>query len=125
VKQIQAYILAFLFLLPGVGLHLDLSFCCGQLDSIAITHQTSDSISDCCSIDVGESCGTKVELILPQQLIDVATADALDFPALQVIRIPYLKAPQPISITSIVADHPYGEESKEPPTQAGLQVFLC
>ena len=124
-KKLQAYILTFLFLLPSVGVHLDLTFCCGQLDTIGISHQTTVSLSDCCTISTGKSCDTNLELIMPQQLLDVATADVLDFPSLTVTTLSYQGVRNSIDTTLKTTAFFHIEDYREPPTQAGLQVFLC
>ena len=124
-KKLQAYILTFLFLLPSVGVHLDLTFCCGQLDRIEISHQTTASLSDCCTISTSNSCSTNVELIMSQQLLDVATSDALDFPSPTIRTLPY-QGTQNSAITVLEqATCFYSGNHREPPNQAGLQVFLC
>jgi hypothetical protein len=125
VKKLQAYILTFLFLLPSVGMHLDLTFCCGQLDTIGISHQTTVSLSDCCSISTGKSCNTNVELVMPQQILDIAAADVLDFPSLTVTTLPYRGERNSIDTMLKTTAFFHIEDYREPPTQAGLQVFLC
>ena len=124
-KKLQAFILTFLFLLPSVGVHLDLTFCCGQLDTIGISHQTTVSLSDCCTISTGNSCDTNVELIMPQQLLDVATSDILDFPSLTITTLPYHGVRNSIVTMLKTTAFFYIEDYGEPPTQVGLQVFLC
>lgn len=125
VKKLQAYILTFLFLLPSVGVHLDLTYCCGQLDNIGISHQAAVSVSDCCTISTGKSCDTNVELIMPQQLLDVATADALDFPALTINELPYLGFQHSMATAHRSVASPRTAEWRGPPSQALFQVFLC
>lgn len=124
-KKLLAYILTFLFLLPSIGLHLDLTYCCGQLDNIGISHQTAVSVSDCCTVSTGKSCDTNVEVIMPQQLLVLTTIEAIDFPSLTTIELPYLGFQNCKTNQLGFADQPLTEEWRDPPSQALFQVFLC
>ncbi len=49
-KKLSAILVSFLFLLPSIGLHIDLKHCCGGVETIGIAHQAALAVSECCDM---------------------------------------------------------------------------
>jgi len=126
VKQIFSIALIILFMLPSVGVHFDLSFCCGNLEEVGISHTMGLEVNECCKTLKHDGCMTSNEIIVPPAQQDfVSTQVALTIPA--VVALPYLLAhiehiefETKLNSTNILHHHP-----PEYHTPSFLQVFLC
>ena len=125
-KQLFSIALIILFMLPSVGVHFDLSFCCGNLEEVGISHTIDLEVNECCETLKQEGCMTSNEIIVPPAQQDfVSTQVALTIPA--VVTLPYLLA----HIEHIEFDTKLNSRSilhHQPPvshTPSFLQVFLC
>jgi hypothetical protein len=75
-KKLLAIIVSFLFMLPSIGLHIDLKHCCGGVENIGISHQAAVAISECCDVNKTQSCENNLELVVPQHLVDASLANS-------------------------------------------------
>jgi hypothetical protein len=123
-NKFLAIIVSFLFLLPSVGLHIDLKHCCGGVETIGISHQASVAVSECCDIQKTESCESTLELIVPQHIVDISLVSSTEMPSLTIIHLPFHTI-LPLAVSPYYSELQYGETISEPPSQAELQVFLC
>jgi hypothetical protein len=123
-KKLIAIIVSFLFLLPSVGLHIDLKHCCGGLENIGISHQAAVTISECCDVNKTQSCENNMELVVPQHLVDASLTSSVEIPSLVILHLPF-QAFIPVADSLHISEFHYRETSPEPPSQALLQVFLC
>ena len=123
-KKLLAIIVSFLFLLPSVGLHIDLKHCCGGLENIGISHQAAVAVSECCDMQKTASCESTLELIVPQHIVDISIVSSVDIPSLTTLHLPFHTI-LPLTVSTCHSELQYGETIPEPPSQAELQVFLC
>jgi|TARA_B110000259_G_scaffold35112_1_gene39248 hypothetical protein len=123
-KKLLAIIVSFLFMLPSIGLHIDLKHCCGGVENIGISHQAAVAISECCDVNKTQSCENNLELVVPQHLVDASLANSVEIPSLVVLHLPF-QTFIPVAVSLHISEFHYRENSPEPPSQALLQVFLC
>jgi hypothetical protein len=123
-KKFFAILLSFLFLLPSVGLHIDLKHCCGGVETIGISHQASVAVSECCDIQKSASCESSLELIVPQNIMDASLTNTLEMPFSCVLLLPFQTVLSPTNTHHKSEIKPILNPI-EPPSQARLQVFLC
>jgi hypothetical protein len=123
-KKLLAIIVSFLFLLPSVGLHIDLKHCCGGLENIGISHQAAVAVSECCDMQKTASCESTLELIVPQHIVDISIVSSVEIPSLTTLHLPFHTI-LPLTVSTCHSELQYGETIPEPPSQAELQVFLC
>ena len=123
-KKLLAILVSFLFLLPSIGLHIDLKHCCGGVETIGITHQASLAVSECCDMQKTASCESTLELVVPQQIVDISIVSSVEIPSLTTLHLPFQTVP-PITVSTCHSKLQYGDTIPEPPSQAELQVFLC
>jgi hypothetical protein len=114
-----------LFLMPSVGVHLDLTFCCGNLDTVSVVHSPQPETTNCCVMAQGKSCNTSIELIVPQKLLDASPSE----------NTPKLSSPYTPLAFITIGNNPNTNHNKnayditprcnKPPSCSMLQVFLC
>ena len=80
-KKIVNIVIAFLFLLPTVGLHIDFTHCCGDIQGLGISHQVNLSVSQCCDIDNEASCGQGSEFSQPPVYQNIDVQNKVEIPA--------------------------------------------
>ena len=123
-KKLVAIIVSFLFLLPSVGLHIDLKHCCGGVETIGISHQAAVAVSDCCDMQKTASCESNLELIVPQHIVDASLVNSVEVPSTAVLHLPF-RGVISLAISHYSSERIYSAIAPETPTQALLQVFLC
>jgi hypothetical protein len=123
-KKLSAILVSFLFLLPSIGLHIDLKHCCGGVETIGINHQAALAVSECCDMQKTASCESTLELVVPQQIVDISIVSSVEIPSLTTLHLPFQTVP-PITVSTCHSKLQYGDTIPEPPSQAELQVFLC
>jgi hypothetical protein len=123
-KKFSAILVSFLFLLPSIGLHIDLKHCCGGVETIGISHQEAVAVSECCDMQKTASCESTLELIVPQHIVDISIVNSVEIPSLTTLHLPF-QTLLPIAVSTYHSELQYGETIPEPPSQAELQVFLC
>jgi len=123
-QKLSAILVSFLFLLPSIGLHIDLKHCCGGVETIGISHQATVAVSDCCDMQKTSSCESTLELIVPQHIVDIYIVNSLEIPSLTTLHLPF-QTFIPVAVSLHISESHFRETSPEPPSQALLQVFLC
>lgn len=125
-KQLSAIVLSLLFLLPTIGVDIDLTHCCGDLQEVGITHQLNLTVTDCCDMEQDADCMESTELKQPPVQLTFSTASEVQIP------LDY-------SLIIFTAFNPFSQEKKnqsqpieatdkrlrKAPPLSLLQVFLC
>lgn len=124
-KKLQAYILTILFLVPSVGIHLDMSHCCGSIENLGISHSANIELGSCCHIEKTEACDTQNEIIQAPvyQDLSVLSELAIDSPATLIL--PFYSA-----VYATIYSTPFVSQNSDTAietrhSQSFLQVFLC
>lgn len=120
-----AILLNIVLLLPSIGLHIDLTHCCGDLENIGISHNVNLNVSECCDPEPAMACRSNSEIQIPPlhlDFISVETAhiSAVALHAEQTTEKQILHTQQSYTCYSIL---PIPE--LRPRHQSEFQVFLC
>lgn len=126
VKKLSSYLFILLYLLPSVGLQVDLTYCCGQLKTIGITHEAKTPSPNCCTMsNIQETCDTQIELIVPQELLEALATETSEIDQPSNVLAPRFGIKNQLQLHSKIHSFHLHTYLTKPPTQAQLQVFLC
>lgn len=124
--KLCTYLFALLYMLPSIGLHIDLTYCCGQLEKIDIAHEATSTTTNCCKMSrIQETCDTKVELIVPQKLLEALATETSEIDQPSNVLAPRFGVKNQLLLPRNNRLFYHNTYLSKSPTQAQLQVFLC
>lgn len=114
-----------LFLLPSIGVHFDLSYCCGNLEEVGMLHSYTIEVDDCPVVLEAGECMAEVEIISEPTYLDFLNAVDFEFPTLTVEPLDF--NPAGFLDYHVIQANPFN--TRPPPKQVKKQVlfqsFLC
>jgi hypothetical protein len=125
VKSISNIILAVLFVLPTLGVHIDLTHCCGGLEKIGFTHSVNVSVSECCDAELMEECIQMSEIIMSPTQFDYTIILPLHAPVAPLCELPHSVAVGSLYISKVTYNLTENSTLKQQKPLSLYQVFLC
>jgi hypothetical protein len=128
-KKVFSIALSILLLLPSIGFHFDLTYCCGNLETIGILHDVHLELEDCCEgrdmMEQMQDCMDEVEIITsPSYSVFTSsvkpTVDVLTIP---VVHYFFIEKEETCEALTFDANN----DLKPPPPELYIQhqSFLC
>lgn len=124
-KSLISIWLVLLLLLPSIGWHVDLTFCCGIISEIEISHKSKTPADNCCHTTEKPSCTEKAELCqtpVYQNILAQNGVKTPSSPALTVINYRPLEKLHQVSYSNWSNTHQSIPTAEH---QSIFQVFLC
>lgn len=123
-RQLLAISLSLLLLMPSIGVHIDVSKCCG-LESVGFSHSVTLDVSSCCA-ETEKACHGENEIVQAPTYQDLATVNPLEIGSVQFVILPFASSFENVMVETS-ADSSY--ELRPPPLEERhpslYSVFLC
>ena len=124
-KQFLSIALVFFFLLPSIGLHIDMSQCCGSIENLGISHSAKIEISSCCHPQKSASCQEEKEIVQSPVYQDLASEGSFELQNAPIFDLPVKLNCQELLVSEITYQTPFFSFDNVRLKPSFLQVFLC
>ena len=111
-------------MISGTGIHLDLEYCCGEIESISLFCTLDLEIDECCGDMKSDACSHSEEIISQQQLPEFQMTSSLN---MEPVSLP-LERPISVIHLEVIAPETHTQYTKDiglPPPRVRFQQFLC
>lgn len=127
IKGLTSIFLSLVFLLSGTGFHLDLEYCCGNLERIGLFDNLSIGLEDCCEGEpIHDGCMDSDHVVKEMEAQEFLSFATLKFDKLPSFELPtFLVLSQPQVAAEVQILQIQFAHSLPPPDLVMLQTFLC
>lgn len=124
-KKFFSIVLALVFMLPSVGVHIDFTHCCGELTDLSISHGLNVSVTECCEIEQQATCQERSEIAQSPVYQSLNLTESFQVPP--VYTVPFSSIVLNADLYASFKINHLEEKSVLPDKQSLslFQVFLC